>query len=86
MIEPAKQYCSYGYRRGAALLRDVHWQVGDCRVERLGKRERLKVPPKQRKKGRLWLIDRPCIQLRPEYRNHDWSYDFIHCRTDDGKA
>ena len=21
-----------------------------------------------------------------EYQNHVWSYDFVHCRTDDGKA
>lgn len=24
--------------------------------------------------------------LRPEYSNHVWSYDFAHCRTDDGKG
>ena len=24
--------------------------------------------------------------MRPAYRNHVWSYDFVHCRTDDGKA
>ena len=24
--------------------------------------------------------------MRPEYRNHVWSYDFVHCRTDDGKV
>lgn len=27
-----------------------------------------------------------CIRLRPEHRNHVWSYDFVHCRTDDGNA
>ena len=26
------------------------------------------------------------IRLRPEHRNHVWSYDFVHCRTDDGKV
>ncbi|PRY82659.1 integrase-like protein, partial [Donghicola tyrosinivorans] len=36
--------------------------------------------------GRLWLNDGSCIRLRPECRNHVWSYDFVHCRTDDGKA
>ncbi len=30
--------------------------------------------------------DGSCIRLRPEHRNHVWSYDFVHCRTDDGKA
>ena len=86
MIELARQYGSYGYRRVAALLRDAGWQVSVGRVERLWKREGLKVPPKQPKKGRLWLNDGSCIRLRPEYRNHVWSYDFVHCRTGDGKA
>ena len=49
-------------------------------------REGLKVPMKQPKKGRLWLNDGSCIRLRPEYRDHVWSYDFVHHRTDDGKV
>ncbi|UWR05730.1 IS3 family transposase [Ruegeria conchae] len=86
MIELARQYGRYGYRRIAALLRDAGWQVNDKRVERLWRREGLKVPMKQPKKGRLWLNDGSCVRLRPEHRNHVWSYDFVHCRTDDGKA
>lgn len=54
--------------------------------ERLWRREGLKVPAKQPKKGRLWLNDGSCVRLRAEYRNHVWSYDFVHCRTDDGKV
>ena len=46
----------------------------------------LQVPMKKSKKGRLWLIDGSCVRLRPEHRDHVWSYDFVHCRTDDGKA
>jgi len=45
MIELARQYGSYGYRRVAALLRDAGWQVSIGRVERLWKREGLKVRP-----------------------------------------
>ncbi|WP_085956414.1 IS3 family transposase [Roseibium aggregatum] len=86
MIALARQYGRYGYRRIAALLRDAGWQVNDKRVERLWRREGLKVPAKQPKKGRLWLNDGSCLRLRPEYRNHVWSYDFVHCRTDDGKV
>ena len=86
MIELARQYGRYCYRRVAALLRESGWSVSDGRVERLWRREGLKVPAKQLKKGRLWLNDGSCVRLRPEYRNHVWSYDFIHCRTDDGKA
>mgnify|MGYP001801674791 CR=1 FL=1 len=44
------------------------------------------MPMKQPKKGRLWLTDGSCIRLRPEHCDHAWSYDFVHCRTDDGKA
>ena len=86
IIELARQYGRYGYRRIAALLRDAGWSVSDGRVERLWRREGLKVPAKQPKKGRLWLNDGSCVRLRSEYRNHVWSYDFVHCRTDDGKV
>jgi hypothetical protein len=46
MIELTQQYGRYGYRRVAALLRDTGWRVNDKRVERLWKREGLKVPMK----------------------------------------
>ena len=38
------------------------------------------------KNGRFWLNDGSCIRLKSEYRNQVWSYDFVHHRTDDGKA
>ncbi len=53
MIELARQYGCYGYRRIAALLRDAGWLVNDKRVERLWRREGLKVPARQPKRGRL---------------------------------
>ena len=86
MIELARQYGRYGYRRVAVLLRDAGWSVSDGRIERLWRWEGLKVPPKQPKRGRLWLNDGSCIRLRPTHRNHVWSYDFVHHRTDDGRA
>ncbi|WP_338273376.1 IS3 family transposase [Roseicyclus marinus] len=86
MIELARQFGRYGYRRIASLLRDAGWEVNDKRVERLWRREGLKVPMQQPKKGRLWLNDGSCVRLRPEYRDHVWSYDFVHCRTEDGKV
>jgi transposase InsO family protein len=85
-IELARQYGRYGYRRNAALLRYAGWQVNDERVERLWPREGLKVPAKQPERRRLWLNDGSCIRLRPRYCDQVWSYDFVHCRTDDGKA
>ena len=56
------------------------------RVERIWRREGLKVPKKQPKRGRLWLNDGSCIRLRPERPNHVWAYDFVSCRTEDGRA
>jgi len=41
---------------------------------------------KQPKKGRLWLNDGSCVRLKAEHRDHVWSYDFVHHRTDGGKA
>ena len=86
IIELARTYGRYGYRRVTALLNQVGWDVNHKRVERIWRREGLKVPQKQPKKGRLWLNDGSCIRLRPERPNHVWSYDFVHDRTDDGRV
>ena len=85
MITLARQYGRYGYRKIGELLRRTGWQVNDKRVERLWRREGLKVPAKQSKRGRLWLADGSCIRLRPQHRNHVWSYDFVEDRTHDGR-
>ena len=55
------------------------------RVERIWRREGLKVPQKQPKRGRLWLNDGSCIRLRPEYPGHVWAYDFGESRTHDDR-
>ena len=44
LIELARQYGRYGYRKITALLRDAGWSVNDKRVERIWRREGLKVP------------------------------------------
>jgi len=81
----ATQYGRYGYRRITAMLRQRGWRVNAKRVARIWRREGLKVPSKQPKRGRLWLNDGSCIRLRPEYPNHVWSYDFVEDRTHDGR-
>ena len=85
VIELARLYGRYGYRKIAALLREAGWLVNDKRVERIWRREGLKVPKKQPKRGRLWLNDGSCIRLRAAHRNHVWSYDFVEDRTHDGR-
>ena len=86
VVALAGQYSRYGYRRITAMLRTEGWKVNHKRVERIWRREGLKVPAKQPKRGRLWLNDGSCIRLRPERANHVWAYDFVFDRTHDGRA
>ena len=85
IIRLAKQYGRYGYRRVRQLLVDEGWRVSVKRVYRIWRREGLKVPKKQPKRGRLWLNDGSCVRLRPERANHVWSYDFVQDQTEDGR-
>ena len=84
MVELASEYGRYGYRRITAMLRQEGWQVNHKRVERLWRREGLKVPAKQPKRGRLWLTDGSIVRLRAEFPKHVWSYDFMEDRTHNG--
>ena len=84
IIRLASRYGRYGYRRITAMLRSEGWTVNAKRVERIWRREGLKVPQKQPKRGRLWLNDGSCVRLRPEHPNHVWSYDFVEGRTHNG--
>ena len=85
IIRLASRYGRYGYRRMTAMLRSEGWTVNAKRVERIWRREGLKVPQKQPKRGRLWLNDGSCVRLRPEHPNHVWSYDFVEGRTHNGR-
>jgi putative transposase len=85
IIALASAYGRYGYRRITALLKVRGWSIGKDRVQRIWRREGLKVPQKQRARARLWLNDGSCIRLRPERANHMWSYDFVSTMTHDGR-
>jgi putative transposase len=86
VVRLAGSYGRYGYRRVTRLLQTEGWHVNHKRVERIWRREGLKVPKKQPKRGRLWLNDGSCIRLRPCWPNHVWAYDFVQARTHDGRA
>lgn len=86
IIRLASEYGRYGYRRITALLRSEGWTINFKRVERIWRREGLKVPKKQPKRGRLWFNDGSCVRLRPQHKGHVWSYDFVADRTHDGRA
>jgi len=64
IIELATRYGRYGYRRITALLKQEGWKVNHKRVERIWRREGLKVPKKQPKRGRLWVNDGSCVRLK----------------------
>ncbi len=85
IVDLASRFGRYGYRTVTGLLRLAGWRVNSKRVERIWKQEGLKVPRKQPKRGRLWLNDGSCIRLRPQHRDHVWSYDFVHDRTHNGR-
>ncbi|AYO86650.1 IS3 family transposase (plasmid) [Methylobacterium brachiatum] len=85
IVALALQYGRYGYRRITALLRRDGWTINVKRVERIWRREGLKVPARQPKRARLWLNDGSCVRLRPERPDHVWSYDFVEHRTHNGR-
>lgn len=85
IIRLAGHYGRYGYRRITALLQAEGWRVNHKRVERIWRREGLKVPKRQRKKKRFYLNDGSCVRLRPSWPNHVWAYDFVEDRLHNGR-
>ena len=85
IVQLACSYGGYGVPRILDLLRRRGLQVNRKRLERIWREEGLKVPKKQIKRRRLWLNDGSCIRLRPQYKDHVWSYDFIEDATHDGR-
>ena len=53
VVLAARLYGRYGYRRVTALLKNESWTVSKDRVQRIWRREGLKVPKKQPQRGRL---------------------------------
>lgn len=85
IVRLASRYGRYGYRRITAMLKAEGWRVNHKRVERIWRQEGLKLPKKQPKRGRLYLNDGSCIRLRPCWKNHVWSYDFVSERLHSGR-
>jgi len=85
IISLAGRYGRYGYRRITWLLQMAGWQVNAKRARRIWRREGLKVPSRQPRRGGLWLCDGSYIRLRPEHANHVWAYDFVSEQTHDGR-
>jgi len=81
IIELACGFGRYGYGKIHQLLTCEGWQINHKRLERIWRQEGLKVPSKQPKRPRLWFNDGYCLRLKPLFRNHVWSYDFVANRT-----
>ena len=65
IVTLASQYGRYGYRRITALLQDDGWRVGKDRVQRIWRREGLKVPKKQPPVADSgWQTVRVCVCVR----------------------
>ena len=82
----ASRFGGYGYRRITALLGQEGWSVKHKRVERLWRKEGLRVPRKQPKRGRHWLAEGAIVRRRAERPNDVCSYDFVFERTAAGRA
>jgi transposase InsO family protein len=67
------------------MLKSEGWKVNHKKVERIWRELGLKVPKKQKKRGRLYLGNGSCIRLKPLYQNHVWSYDCVEDRLADGR-
>jgi len=85
IVELATKYGRYGYRTITDMMRNEGISINRKRVYRIWRNLGLKVPKKQAKRGRLYLNDGSCIRLRPEYKNHVWSYDFVIDKLSNGK-
>jgi transposase InsO family protein len=85
IVKLASKYGRYGYRRITALLRTEGWNVNHKRVERLWRELELRVPKKQKKRGRLYFNNGSCIRLKPLYQNHVWSYDCVEDQLANGR-
>jgi putative transposase len=76
----------YGYRFVWAKLRQSGWRVNRKRVQRLWRREGLKVPHKRVKKRRLGTSENGISRRKAAGKNHVWAFDFIFDRTSNGRS
>ena len=78
------QYPRYGYRRIRVLLAREGWSVSCKQVQRIRRKEGLKVPPKLKRMPRQG--DSTGLPTQATYPNHVWTWDFISDRTDKGST
>jgi len=82
----SSQHPRYGYRRIWAMLRQEGWRVNRKRVHRLWRQEGLRVPLKARKQRAQGHSGNSSQRYRAQRKNHVWSYDFVHDKTEDHRG
>ena len=78
------QYPRYGYRRIRAVLEREGWSVSCKQVQRIRRKEGLKVHPKPQRIPRQGVSTG--LPTQATHRNHVWTWDFIFDRTDKGST
>ena len=78
------QYPRYGYRRIRAILEREGWSVSRKQVQRIRRKEGLKVHPKPQRISRQGVSTG--LPTQATHRNHVWTWDFIFDRTDKGST
>jgi len=78
------QYPRYGYRRIRAVLEREGWSVSRKKVQRIRRKEGLKVRPKPQHIPRQGVSTG--LPTQATHRNHVWTRDFIFDRTDKGST
>ena len=87
MRKVADRHPRFGYRRVHAMLVADGWDVNVKRVERLWRREGLKMPPPRSKASGQKAIGadiHALWNLPSTHQGHVWSYDFMSLRTANG--
>ena len=77
-------YPRYGYRRIRALLAQEGWLVSRKQVQRIRRKEGLKVRPNPQRLRRQGVSTG--LPTQATHRNHVWTWDFIFDRTDKGST
>ena len=78
------QYPRYGYRRIRAILEREGWSGSRKQVQRIRRKEGLKVHPKPQRIPRQGVSTG--LPTQATHRNHVWTWDFIFDRTDKGST
>lgn len=81
----ATEFPRYGYRRIHQMLLREGWRVNRKCVQRLSRKEGLRITRKAHKRRPVGHSGNSCTRHRAEHKNHVWTYDFLFERTEDGR-